>query len=55
MFHMRLIFMGSPDFAVPSLEILAKNFEIVSVVTATDKIGGRQGLIETDVKKKAIA
>ena len=55
MFHMRLIFMGSPDFAVPSLEILAKNFEIVAVVTATDKIGGRQGLIETDVKKKAIA
>lgn len=54
MFHMRLIFMGSPDFAVPSLEILAKNFEIVAVVTATDKIGGRQGLIETDVKRKAI-
>jgi methionyl-tRNA formyltransferase len=50
--------MGTPDFAVPSLEILIKNnYEIVAVVTATDKLGGRGGkeLIVSDVKKCALA
>jgi methionyl-tRNA formyltransferase len=50
--------MGTPDFAVPSLDILVKNgFEVVAVVTATDKYGGRGGkqLIESAVKKYAVA
>ncbi len=54
---MRIIFMGSPDFAVASLDKLVKNgYEIVGVITATDKRGGRGGkqLIETSVKKYAI-
>ncbi len=39
---MRLIFMGTPEFAVPSLAILLKNgFEIAAVVTAPDKPAGR--------------
>jgi methionyl-tRNA formyltransferase len=49
--------MGTPDFAVPSLDILLKNgFEIVGVVTATDKWGGRgnKTLLESDVKKYAL-
>jgi methionyl-tRNA formyltransferase len=53
---MRIVFMGSPDFAVPSLQILVENgYDIVGVVTATDKMGGRGGkkLLETAVKKYA--
>lgn len=54
---MRIVFMGTPDFAVASLDILVKNgFEIVGVVTATDKLGGRGGkeLLQSAVKKYAI-
>lgn len=53
---MRVIFMGTPEFAVPSLQILVENkVNIVGVITATDKYGGRGGkkLIESDVKKYA--
>ncbi len=53
---MRIIFMGSPDFAVPSLDILIKNkFNVVAVITATDKLGGRGGkkVLKTAVKKYA--
>lgn len=53
---MRIVFMGTPEFAVPSLRILVENnYNIVGVVTATDKMGGRGGksLIESDVKKYA--
>ncbi len=39
---MRLIFMGNPDFAVPSLRILAAaNEEVVAVVTNPEKRSGR--------------
>lgn len=53
---MRIIFMGTPEFAVPSLKILVENnFEIVGVVTSTDKWGGRgkKVLLESAVKKYA--
>jgi methionyl-tRNA formyltransferase len=54
---MRIVFMGTPDFAVASLDILVKNgYEIVGVVTATDKLGGRGGkeLLQSAVKKYAV-
>jgi methionyl-tRNA formyltransferase len=54
---MRLIFMGTPDFAVPSLAILVEQgYSVVAVVTATDKLGGRGGkeLIQSAVKKYAV-
>jgi methionyl-tRNA formyltransferase len=39
---MRLVFMGTPDFAVPTLELLAaSDHEIVSVVTRPDAQRGR--------------
>ncbi|MEM8892045.1 MAG: methionyl-tRNA formyltransferase, partial [Bacteroidota bacterium] len=39
---MRIIFMGTPEFSVPSLDILHKNgHEVVAVVTAQDKPAGR--------------
>ena len=42
---MRLIFMGTPDFAVPTLrELVAHGHEIVAVYTRAAKPGGRRGL-----------
>ena len=39
---MRIIFMGTPDFAVPSLRILVENgYEVVAVLTSPDKPTGR--------------
>lgn len=38
---MRVIFMGTPEFAVPSLKILHESQEIVCVVTQPDKPKGR--------------
>ena len=49
--------MGTPDFAVPSLDALYQNgYNIVGVITATDKKGGRGGkkLIQSAVKKYAV-
>ncbi|MCB9334832.1 MAG: methionyl-tRNA formyltransferase [Flavobacteriales bacterium] len=54
---LRIIFMGTPDFAVQSLKILVENkYNIVGVITAPDKPAGRgQKLSESAVKKYAIA
>jgi len=39
---LRIIFMGTPDFAIPSLRILIDNgYHIVAVITAQDKPRGR--------------
>lgn len=39
---MRIVYMGTPDFAVPSLRILSDHgYDIVAVVTAPDKPAGR--------------
>lgn len=39
---MKVVFMGTPEFAVPSLKVLVeKNVEVVGVVTAPDKPQGR--------------
>jgi methionyl-tRNA formyltransferase len=39
---MRIIFLGTPDFAVPTLEaIIHEGFEVVAVVTAPDRPAGR--------------
>lgn len=54
---LRIVFMGTPDFAVPSLKILLDNgYNVVGVVTATDKFGGRgnKKLLESPVKKFAV-
>lgn len=37
----RVVFMGSPDFALPSLSMLAKNYQVVGVVTQPDRASGR--------------
>jgi methionyl-tRNA formyltransferase len=52
---LRIVFMGSPDFAVPSLEKLYESdHEIVSVISGKDKRRRRRGSPEpTAVKKRA--
>jgi methionyl-tRNA formyltransferase len=53
---MRIIFFGTPDFAVPSLEILASNgYEIAAVVTAPDRPSGRgQKISRSAIKEFAL-
>ena len=54
---MRLVFMGTPDFAVASLDALVQaGFDVVGVVTAADKPAGRgQKLQESAVKQYAVS
>lgn len=53
--QLRIIFMGTPDFAVPSLAILKNNFEVIAVVTSPDKPSGRGLKIrESAVKHYAV-
>lgn len=53
---MRIVFMGTPEFAIPSLKILLENqYEIPAVVTAPDKPRGRgQELAPSPVKEFAL-
>lgn len=53
---MRIIFLGTPDFAVASLQALVENnFEVVAVVTAPDRPAGRGlQMQESAVKKYAL-
>ena len=53
---MRLIFMGTPDFAIPSLKkLIQSRHEIIGVLTAFDKPKGRgRKLSESPVKRFAL-
>ena len=53
---MKLIFLGTPDFAVPSLEKIANSkHEILCVVTQPDKPRGRNGEVSfSPVKECAL-
>jgi methionyl-tRNA formyltransferase len=50
----RIVFMGSPDFAIPTLHTLAQNFNVVGVVTQPDRPAGR-GRILTPPPIKLLA
>jgi methionyl-tRNA formyltransferase len=51
---LNIVFMGTPDFAVPSLDILHKHHNIKAVVTVPDKAAGRGRKIrQSPVKKYA--
>ncbi|MEM6343792.1 MAG: methionyl-tRNA formyltransferase [Bacteroidota bacterium] len=55
---MRIIFMGTPEFAVPSLQILhqSKTHEVVGVVTAPDRPAGRgRKLRASAIKEYAVS
>ena len=52
---MKVIFMGTPDFAVPTLEALIKKHEVLAVVTQPDKPKGRgKKMVFPVVKEKAL-
>ena len=55
---MRIVFFGTPNFAIPTLEALINNpeFEVVGVVTQPDKKRGRGSqLVPSPIKEVAIA
>lgn len=54
--NMRIVYMGTPDFAVPALEtLIASKHEIVAVVTQPDKPKGRGKAVQfTPVKEIAL-
>lgn len=52
---MRIVFFGTPEFAVKPLEVLAEEHEVTLVVTNPDRQRGRgKKLLPTPVKEKAI-
>ena len=52
---LRIVFMGTPDFSVPTLEALINNYNVVGVVTQPDKEVGRKKEIKfSPVKECAL-
>lgn len=50
---LRIVFMGTPDFAVESLRVLVENgYNVVGVITMPDKPGGRGHKIQYSAVKK---
>lgn len=53
--NLKVIFMGTPTFAVPTLELLIKNYNVVLVVSQPDKDKDKKGkIIPTKVKEVAL-
>ncbi len=51
----KIVFMGTPDFAVPIFKALADNYNVVAVVTQPDKKVGRKQILTPSPIKKASA
>ncbi len=49
---MRVVFMGTPEFAVPSLKSIMEEHQVVAVVTAPDKAAGRGRHLNSSAVKK---
>lgn len=53
--NIKVVFMGTPDFAVPILEGLIENYDVVGVVSQPDKkVGRHQQLVNTPIKEVAL-
>ena len=53
---LKVVFMGTPDFSVPVLEMLIENTDVIGVVTQPDKPVGRNGKISiSPVKQVALS
>lgn len=53
--NINIVFMGTPEFSIPTLEALHKNFNVISVVTQPDRKKGRGKKIRyTPVKNRAL-
>lgn len=42
---LKIVFMGTPEFAVPILEALIENYNVIGVVTQPDKLVGRKQIL----------
>lgn len=52
---LRIVFMGTPDFAVPTLSALADAFDVALVLTRPDAVRGRgKALVPSPVKERAL-
>lgn len=52
----RIVFMGTPEFAVPILQTLMESYQVVAVYTRTDKPVGRgKQIVPSPVKEFALA
>lgn len=52
---MRIVFAGTPDFAVPALRAAARQGEVVAVYTQPDRPAGRgRGMTASPVKREAV-
>ena len=53
---LKIVFMGSPEIAVPALKALAEHFDVVGVVTQPDREAGRgKKIVMPAVKEAALA
>lgn len=53
--NIKVVFMGTPEFAVPVLEGLIENYDVVGVVSQPDKkVGRHQMLVNTPIKEVAV-
>ena len=43
--ELKIVFMGTPEFSVPVLEALIKNYKVKAIVTQPDKINGRNNKV----------
>lgn len=50
---MRVVFMGTPQFAVPALQALAAAYEVVAVYTKADSVSGRGSRVVPSAVKTA--
>ena len=50
--EVQIIFMGTPEFAVPVLDALNKNYNVRAIVTQPDKPVGRKGIIKPNPVKQ---
>lgn len=51
---MRVVFMGTPDFAVGALKSIANKHDVIAVITQKDKLGNRNKLTVPPVKTVAL-
>jgi len=50
---LRIVFMGTPDFALPTLKVLLDTEEVLAVVTQPDRPKGRKGILSPPPVKRA--
>ena len=49
---LKIVFMGTPEFSVPILEVLYNTYDVVGVVTQPDKLVGRKKELQMSPVKK---